>query len=287
MLKIISIVLGSSVLLTACATYRPTPYMPSAGKGMPGYSIVDVKDGLKISSFSASMDGRAYQFSRLAAIEDCMKERQFTVLLKTVDLSTESTTLESSTSSYTIPGYSKFDGKKYRDTSKDVVQTNTSTYPVTIRHPQYGTVFRCIAALKTLDGGPEVETLSKELVSPITQDFKGGLLVKDAKTSKALKTDDVILSVDGKRIQDGLAMLDALSVAKSEVQIGIIRNKKMKKIKVIVVDQTDLVRAQNLVALKSACEQVQEDESPINSCRVFETSKKTVEEETPSKVPKI
>lgn len=232
------------ILLLAAACATPTPYKPyTNGEGLTTGS----RDGISYSLFagnSATSAERAKRFSRLGAIETCLEKKQLTFMGKALDFSQSLTHFESSTTSTPV--------SSYNGTTNYV--SSTSTYPVTTTYPRYVIGFTCTDHVKIMEGNPSLEYVSRDLVTPITGDFRGGILIKNSNESPVLKDDDVIISVDKHRVGDANDLRDAMFQTKSDkVPFGIIRNKKIQKVKVTLKDASQVVVAENIEDVRKAC----------------------------------
>lgn len=266
--------LGSTALgLASCATYSPTPYsdLESGGYGKKIIKVSDSYDGSLFMGNTYTSSKRAYHFSRMGAVEHCYERNKLALLVSTIDATKKTSYTGVSTSNYTVPGYSKFNGKTYRDSSKDQTHTNTYSYPVTLKYPNYATLFKCVTTFKSFKGDVKLEQLSKELVSPFTKDFKGGLLVKEANAAESkLLEGDVIVSVNGQRIEKIDDLYDNVYLKDSPisfVKVKVIRKQKFKTVNAELKDITDLILAQDIVETALACKHREDVEVEIPFCK--------------------
>lgn len=241
--------------LSGCST--STPYK-DLEHGY-GKTVTTDEDGFKGALFSANELTRtktAYHFSRMAAVEHCMSSGKLALILSTENATKKET--------YTkVSSYKTYDGS-----------TQVTSYPVTDTFPRYVTVFRCTQKASLLQGSPEFEALSKELVSPYTKDFKGALLVNKVKEGP-LRDGDVLISVNGQRIVN---MGDYLAKVKCEglpnpVDVQILRQEKIQKIKIPVVDFTSTLGLANVNEVKVACDQEQFSVDEPYFCKDFQSQK--------------
>ena len=267
------LLMAIAILVSSCATMRrPTAYLDSTNSDPFGKSIWNVDSGYRGSTFTGNSDTspkRAYHFSRLAAVEHCYRAGKFALLVKTYDGSKKKTYTQVSSYNYTVPGYSKFQGKTYRDRNKDQTHTNVYSYPVTLRYPIYSTLFKCITDYKSIAGKVKYEAISRELVSPFTKDFKGGLLVTSSDEKSGLKEGDVVVEVNGKRIEGYLSFSENAILNTEDgkpLKAKVIRKQKFKTVNLVREDLTNIIIAQNMLEMTMACGQQKKTEVKIPFC---------------------
>lgn len=265
----VAIALSLASLLGGCATVPPTPYGPRDATGF-GYAIIDVprKHGdMKAALFEGNAEtssNEAFAFSIIAAYEYCSNLGMLTIPSQTIDFSKERTYTDVESYTTTTPGYStNLDGKTYRDYSKDKTETTVTSTPVTLVYPKYATPFFCAKRLSTVAGSPKLENLSRELVAPIMQDFKGGILVKQVAANTPLHEDDVIVKVDKKRVETTSEFGDAVDARGSDtIKVGVLRKKKVRTVSVPVHDDTAEGRKINQDFIETLCSKLRLEARP-------------------------
>jgi hypothetical protein len=102
--------------------------------------------------------------------------------------------------------------------------------------------FQCLKNLVLLDGAAGLESVSKELVTPYTHDFRGGVLINNPKAP--FKKADVIIKMGSTRIDDYEIFRDYLAEMKkaSQVQVTVLRNGKKMSLSGKLEDNTNLLR---------------------------------------------
>lgn len=271
MLKLIYVIIF--LFLTACATNLSTSYQNQDGRY--GLKVKEVKDSYFSSIFqgnSHTKHKKAYAFSKLGAVDHCQRKGLLALLYKTYDASTKTSYTQVSSSNYTIPGFSKYKGKTYRNSSNDKTYSNVYSYPVTKRYPKYYTLFRCIKTYAGIEGAPSFEILSKELVSPITKDFKGGLLVKEIEEGTALKEGDVIINSNNKRVENFNDIFDEtfnnkFTKSNSKLKLTVIRKQKFINITVSLKSLSESLFINNYANAKIGCEYLNVDEKDVYVCQ--------------------
>jgi|GEM_PF-4786788 len=163
-------------LVVGCASQRPTTYKRTEGNGY-GLKIKDLDDGFKISIFmgnSQTSPKWAYHFSRMGAIEDCEQSDSMAYIMRTVDSSKKIQSTGVARQWYPQTGFIGYQGLVY-----PMMLSNSMMYryPVTMRYPNYGSLYHCTKRYNVAKGTPRLKALTRELVSPMTKDFRGGLLV--------------------------------------------------------------------------------------------------------------
>ena len=272
MLKLLSYVF-LTITLSSCVTKPPTQY--GKFENNQGLKIIKLQGTKKVPIYknasifmanSQTNSKRAYLYSRLGAIDYCSKTNMEAFLGDTINNSKEAKYISTQTTRSTIPGYSKYKGKTYRNYNKDFHTQYTKSYPTTIKYPQFITPFLCISNFKRFEDNVSFENLSKELVSPYTKDFKGGILLKDIndkQKTKDFKDGDVLISVDGTRVETGNELYEKIfltKISKNQAKVRVIRDQKIMNISVEFKNDLKLIKFKNLKDAALACEIETENE---------------------------
>ncbi len=262
------ILLAALSALTACASFGPTPYQDKTdGYGFVTETAKDLDGNIVVFSGNKYTSiSRAKSFTHLKANEICDAHGKLALIIGTFDKTTELNYTQVVTNTNTIPGYSKFQGKTYRNTSRDFTTVSTSSYPVKERYPRYFSVFQCVDSYKALEDVPKFEEIGRDLVHEITKDFKGGLIVKKTSVNSVLREGDVVINVGDKRCEISACAIIEANKADKHVQLKIIRNGKIKTVKAKVKDYTSALALVNAKFITDACVQKRELEEDIPFC---------------------
>lgn len=245
-----------AITLCSCASFEPSAYGPAQADG---YGITITEDGqFKTSVYTGNTytgSRKAERFSRLGALEHCRRQGKLAVIVNGEDKSSSFSYTGVSSYNYTTPGYTTLNGSLYRDHSKDITHTNVYSYPVVVTYPEYDTKFKCVQKLYTTKDSPKLETVPAVLVSPYSKDFRGGVLVKEVSDkATTLKQGDVVIKVDGKRIETAEELSPAINVSeKPSVSLTLIRNHKIISRTAPLVDVTVALKDDNKKELITAC----------------------------------
>lgn len=241
----ILVVSGLLVLLSACAYRQPsTGYVPASPNGL-GYKIHQADSdvtSVRYEGNSQTYSSHAMAYSMLAAYDHCHAKNLVPIVTYPVNFSKSDT--YTAVNSYSIPQYSKNGPTTY--------STHVSSYPVTTTYPKFETAFRCFSAVKEIKDWPKTENISRELVHPVTKDFRGGLLVKE--DSGLFKANDVVIRVGAERVDKALQVNLALQTAKTKVPVQLIRAQKIKTVSAETIDVTESVKLSNLGIIAKLCE---------------------------------
>lgn len=226
----------AAAALTACASLHPTPYSAVDASGY-GYKI-EKKEAAQIAEFFGNKDTqplRAYVYTVLAAYDECGKTNKLAIVSKSVDESKEVnyTQVNSNTNYYMTPR------------GHYVPYTTTTSYPVSLTYPRYGVAFECRDHLNSMSGEPKTQNISRELVSPITKDFKGGVMLAFEKEAKpvGLNDDDLLVNIGKDRVETSEQFYEAVDKAKiGDVEVRVIRNNELKTTKAKINDATATLR---------------------------------------------
>jgi hypothetical protein len=119
-------------------------------------------------------------------------------------------------------------------------------------NPIFQSSFVCVDKALFIEGVSNGEDLSRELVNPYTNDFKGGVLVK--KDAAPLKNNDVIISLNNVRIEKMDDVITLVEKLKSKnVSAKIIRSGKPQIVKLKIVDKYPLLKSSSLMMTKLLC----------------------------------
>lgn len=253
----ILIALSSLLFLASCAS--PTGYREKDENGF-GYQILPPKDGdiYSLAIFSGNHETEstdALHYCYISASEHCHKQNKIAIVGLPTNYTTSST--RSQVNSYTVKGV-----------------TNVYTVPVTTSFPKYAASFACLPNVRILEGITRLSNLSREALAGATKDFRGGVMVEEVKTDKPgpLKKNDVILSLDGKRVETDSQLTLAQAEASSlNVALEILRNKKPMKIKTTLTDTSESHRRIDQSLLQSICMKIWPSKRP-EYCKNFVTS---------------
>lgn len=236
--------------LPACTSVRGVKYED-------GLAISRVSQNVMESTFDgngATLTAEAHAFSALGAYTYCLNKGKLMIAFGVRD---ESETIDY-TGMYTTPSYqtnSRSLGLRYE----------THYYPAKMTFPKFTTTFSCATHLYTPAGAPSLEPVGAELVSPITNDFKGGLLVRDIERDGTLKKGDVILSVRSKRIETTRDLTIELSkeVKQQFIAIQILRKAKKMTVYSKVKDLSTELAALNFSQIERFCKDATRGEKPV------------------------
>lgn len=263
------IVFCLTFFIAGCATVRlskPTPYQPKDESGFGlSYNDINSEDGSSISVFEGNAHTKpehALRFSLLGAYERCHSQGLYSIIQQLpVEFSGEQTRTQVTTLASPGPAVGS---------SSLPVPARTYAYSVTVKLPKFATTFRCVKVRRSLGGQPRFEAISRDLVHSNTRDFMGGVLVRsfaDDDTANPLKVGDVILEIDGKRVEAPLQVEVALMNSdSSEVKLKIIRKNRIKPLKVPSMDLTDTLRQKERAGVSSLCSDLAQDNLLPDPC---------------------
>lgn len=274
-------------LIVGCSHWEPTPFE----KGLTIEGAPATEQTSTFSGNSSTPQSRAKIFSQVGAINACLSQDKLALFIDTTDSTYSHSYTQVSSSSYTSPGYSSFQGKTYRDYSKDRTYTNVYSYPVTNTYPIFSTTFWCLEKAR-LTAIPKTEEISRELVHPYTADFQGGLLVTHSK--KTFQKGDVLVRLNGIRITSKSDLRKAMFSKRIErgVPVKLVRSGKLISIFAPVIEDASIdLLVRNLTTLQDACKLRRMREAPIPNCdktveswvNSFEGIFESTPGETPSK----
>lgn len=235
------IIFTSISFLSGCATR--TKYKPH-NDHTGGYSHSELKDNLYVSRFAANAkthQNDAHLFSNFHAIELCLQKGfKFTRVLDVKDLSEKKSIYNSTTTFYGSNG---------------VVFGSTIGSETKLNLPIYDTIFTCENEFKVV--GAIVKNIPAKEASTITKDYLGALQIvevpSDSHNDKILQDGDVVIKVDGKRIQGKFSFNKELNKKGSKTKITIIRDGKRIVKEVALRDGSQLLKDANMHVIENAC----------------------------------
>jgi hypothetical protein len=257
MKKILMVSLTWSLFLglAACSTLPPsTGFVADNGQGY-GYSIKEVKPGFYISAYRGNNHTSSYNafaYTMLAGYEYCQSKAKVAVVDTPLDDSKKDTYTK--VGSYSTPIYG----------SKGVTYVpQVYSYPVTDVYPNYYSPFLCLSRYKAIDTDGTFETVTRELVHDVTKDFHGGLLVKvaDGNKSGVLKNNDVLIKINGVRVENSFEVNSVLEQVKTNnAKVSLIRDQKIISTSVKLVDNTPKFKALSDSSIRLLCKDLKTTE---------------------------
>ena len=269
--KLVFSLASFTVLISGCTTLpSSTGYVEAPSASAEGYSIQSGPDFL-----TATYRGNPHTIPRNAAvyavaasIEHCLGQGQLPMLLDSFeDLS--QTTSYTAVSTESLPTYAN---------NQYAVQDRVRTQRVNETRPVFASRFLCRKFSKDFLQNPTVKPVAAEMVHVFTRDFKGGLAVTPSEENKnGLVAGDVLTSIAGSRVAsltEYYKILDSVPADKPSplVLAEVVRNGKIKKLNLRVVDDSDLYRTRFVNTLiKTICEQlrVEERKNIVGSTRTI------------------
>jgi hypothetical protein len=249
-----------SALLTGCASLsdgelRATPYsvkrISSSDELQAGLNLMPTKFGNFVSVFSGNAytsATSAYAYTMIAGFEECAKNKMYGIVSNPKDYSTSSTYTDVHSSTY------------YLTNSYGGITPITSVYstPVTATRPAYMSTIDCKKQYHLAKGDLDAEPLSRDLVTPYTKDFKGGVIVTKTIDPIPFLPQDVIISVGSKRVENLNELQDALDNAstKSRVPIKIIRKNAITQITLPIEDHTQALIDNEKASYELLCKEI-------------------------------
>ncbi len=275
---LISTLVAAVISLGACSTLSPTPYTERGPDGF-GFKVDSLESGVMVAKFSGNRDTsatKAYAFAALGAYDYCAKSNQLAQVNDPVDESKEVnyTQVYSTTNYYMTPR------------GHYVPYTTTGSYPATEKFPRFAAPFRCKAQRHSLSGSPRVQEIGRELVSPITKDFKGGVLLAFEKTADArgLQDDDLIVNVAGVRVEKASELFDAIDAAKvGAIEFRVIRAGGLTTAKSEISDITNQLRETEMKQINQLCTSIGIEIDMLAGSAGYQRAKEAVEKESGQK----
>lgn len=261
----------SLILVIGCGT-SPTPFQKE--KKNEGYSD-STKDDLKVSTFKANhytSPAKARLYAEFRAIQQCLSEGyQYANIIDIFDktISKEVTKTDANVygPSYGMgmyPFYSRYSsfgvGINYSNVSSRS-WNETYVYPVIeVPYTCVNTVYRPKIMFREI---PAVEM--KHLV----KDIKGGVQIQkfldDSPNEKTLKTDDIILRVNGERIERVYELIQYFSDKRQTVKLEVLRDGVKKSASMKAVDVSDVIKPAEEKIVNEACKEKEVKEKYQNT----------------------
>lgn len=257
------------LLVAACSTTSRTKYQPLKKK--QGYEDKNIEYGLRVTSFK----GNAYTnkadadlFAKFRAIEVCDEaEFKLTNILKVSDKTISKDVLRTTGTGFPsyYYGMSPYYSRYNTGISIGYAHTSSSTYAETYQLPEFEVVYECVNKAY----GPEiaVREVSAEEMKLLVKDLKGGLQVEKvlggSANAKSIEVGDVIIRVDGERVDRSLALFRRFTGGKKEVPVEIFREgKRMKKV-LRSHEVSEFIEESQKRIVASACSKKEIKERPI------------------------
>lgn len=288
--KIVTLV-GIQLAILSCATNQRTKYAPSSQSNQGGYLDAAFAGGTLIARFSGNAHTHkidAILFSKFRAIENCLnKGFKVARLLGTNNLSTSKTVTKSSSYNYKAP--TNFSGtysgnSNYSSLNGNTIKKNTnasisgqaygghsfgsgSTWNETYKYPVFDTFFTCQNSINI--AGIKMQKLASSKIHKYSKDYLDAVQIVNMLDTSAnvgnLKTGDIILEINGERIQE-----------QSDVTLHIDKNKEGEPIKVLIVrkENTKLLELKTKDITKEVWEQNRR--ILISGCSVDEIKNKKI-----------
>ena len=197
------------------------------------------------------MSINAYSYTILAAFEYCIDHQMLGIVAAPQNFSSSQT--------YTAIGMNSV--PYYHRRGRVSYSTEYYSYPVTSVYPNFVSGFECRTQFKDFVGSPELEVLSRELVHDVSKDYRGGLLVKSSKDSKTFQSDDVLIRVNGVRVEQTTEIRDALEKLDSaKVNVDVIRSQEIIHLSAQVKDLTPNVKADQTKIIELTCKNIPANE---------------------------
>ena len=245
--------------LSACASYLPTGYRPAGDDDSYGYKITMNENGIHTSSYHGNQNTQtndAFIYTMLAAYQTCRAAGKTAIVVGPEDMTQKTSHTE--VSSMMTPIYNSNGTTSYT--------TQSYAYPVTRTYPAFYSAFSCKSQYKVLTPGILTEDIGRELVHPVTKDFKGGILIKgqtsEAKSIKPFAINDVIIRVNGERVETDLEQSKIIAATLDSVRslgIEVIRKEKKLKLEVTLEDMTAQVKTIEKETIKMLCKNLSDD----------------------------
>jgi hypothetical protein len=240
-------------LSVGCATTR-TKYEPEGKRG--GYSDKELDDkGIMVARFAGNAftnSNDALALSEFRALEVCY-ERGFKVarMYGTQNLSAAQT-IQRSSSDFSATG-----NRNYISGNG-----NSTTWNQTVHYPTFDTYFSCTNQAYMTK--VKLKVISAEDMKPLVKDLMGALQVQDflddSPNRDLLQIGDFIIKVEGTRVQNMAAVINAIDRSKNKdgIALGIIRDGKSLTVSVKAVDGTSVLEKETKKLIFKACTNVPE-----------------------------
>lgn len=245
------LLISTLIILASCAT--PTPY-EAAPEGGYGYTYIksEQERGAHAAMFTGNKDTRAQAaqaYATLAALDYCEKENQVSIILETKNFSRDQLV-------NTVTPITYKSGNTYQTTS----------VPTTVNHhiPIFGAIFTCRSSMKTIQGVVGTSSVAPTLVQPFMKDFRGGVLVDIIKGASEVKKDDVLVVVNGQRVETtGQLALSLEDHEKASVSVKVIRKNKLQSFMATVIDNIETLKNEAIAQRAKACERLSAEEAAV------------------------
>lgn len=288
-------------ILSGCVTSR-TKYQPHGRSG--GYSEQKINDKIMVARFSGNgyTDSNVARFfSEFRAVEICYEAGyKFPRVYDTEDKSTSQTVQKTSNFSYQTPTHFSGTtnsntniigmggwGQAYTNTKVDGTvyggnqYGNSTTWNEIFHYPIFDTYFSCSnqAYMMKLRFRP----ISPDDMKPYVKDLMGAIQVEDftddSPNREILHVGDLIVKVNGVRIQNIPQFANAIdgSKNKSQVNMDIVREGEAISISAIAIDITHIREEEMKKLIKNAC-----SISEIKNRSICNSRTKTPLEKTPT-----
>lgn len=251
--------LALSVGLVNCAHTDRTGYHPANWTG--GYTDNKLDGQMRVARFAGNAYTRsdtAVRLSNFRAFEVC-KEEGFEAarVFGVNDLSTSQTVTKSASSTYTAPMQYNGSSNYYGYTSHHSgtitggnQYANTTSWNETYRYPTFDTYFKCTDHI--FQTKLELKPISPEDMKPFVKDLMGALQVQNIKDDSpnhvAIQVGDLVVKVEGNRVQNLVQFVNAVDNAKDKgrIELRIIRDGKPKTVTAAAVEATsEVIKAEN------------------------------------------
>jgi hypothetical protein len=252
------------LLLTACASTKPTPYQKEKDK--EGYRDTSL-DEFRVVSFrgnSYTKKERAQLFAQFRAIENCRNSEQgFANIIDVFDKTIEKEITRSSGSTWGPSYYGMYPFYSRHSSFGLSAGFNTvsgDSWRETVIYPVFEVIYNCAPTIFR----PQIvfKEISAEQMSLLVKDLKGAIQVQKildtSPNKKFLETGDIILKVNGKRIEKVYELIGLISQENKTVQISLMREGVKINSKLTSVDITDEVKQNEEKIVKDVCKLVKE-----------------------------
>jgi hypothetical protein len=278
----------SLVYISACTSKR-TRYEPLHRS--EGYAIKRVSDNIMISRFagnSLSRKNDAKLFSVFRAVEFCQESGfKLTRLFETVDRTKFKSVQKSSQSTYQAPVYvsgAKTSKGNLRSSGQNSIDdasntrfdatayggntfTDSTSWEEKYDYPIFDSYFSCTNQASIL--GAQLRDISFEDMKSFVKDLMGAVQIQslqnDSENKQVLKTGDIIVFIDGQRIQNRIQFINAIDVTKNRAAIPGVIFRDGVKMNVILTaaDGAPYLLEVAAKAISSACDVPEIKERPI------------------------
>jgi hypothetical protein len=252
------IVILSLFTLYSCSHQKRTAYKP-LHKG-EGFADSSLEDSLKMATFKANSKtkpGQASMFARFRAIEICKSQSDLlTHIMQISDKTQTEKIMRISSTGYPAyyfgmsPYYHRYSGFGFGFSTM-----SSQTWSETLTYPNFEIIYRCTKKIME----PKLELV--EIPSPelrhLVKDLSGAILIQkilpDSPNQKLIRSGDILMKVEGNRIQKIYELLNAFYL-KKELKVDLLRDGELKKsVNLIGTDVTDSIKNEEQNLLQKAC----------------------------------